>query len=111
MDPHIIDLITKIGAPGGVGALLVLLVYILWNVYQDFKKVQADRIEDAKKSNEALLDHIAKDSETFAKVADAIDKMSVSTDRATDKILNEIEKLNTTVEDVEELVKDLKDKG
>lgn len=109
MDPHIIELLTKIGAPGGLTAVLGLLIYVLYNVYQDLKKVQEERIEDAKKCSEALLSRLESMNETYSRVADTIERVSVADDRASDKILNEIDKLSLTVEDIEQAVKELKD--
>ena len=111
MDPHILELITKIGAPGGATALLAFLVYVLYAIYQDLKKVQEERIEDAKKYNDAILADKDKTNETYSRVADTIEKIVITSEKSNGDIRNDIEKLALTVEDIEQAVKELKDKA
>jgi hypothetical protein len=108
MDPTVITLIEKIGAPGGLATALAIVIYILFQIYKDFKEVQAARIEDAKKFNDALIASADKNNATFTKVADAVEKAGVADDKYSEKILNELDKSKSAQDEIKQLLKELK---
>ncbi len=108
MDASLLEMIQKLGAPGGLTAVLGILLYVLYTVYQDLKTSQNDRIEDASKFNQALIHQMEISNATFTKVADSIEKAGSQDDKSSQHILNEIDKVRLLMHDVRDAIKNQK---
>jgi len=93
MDPKILDMIIKIGSSGGLLTVIAILLFVIYNQYNDLKTMQETIVVEKEKCQEHLLEQVEKSHEVLDRTITVIEKLQIEQEHGFSDLKEDIKEL------------------